>query len=65
LELAGKHKMMLTADGYVVTLWALLISIVVAPGIFKYVLGKEVEEYRKQNPATKEKMAMQPSGWSM
>jgi hypothetical protein len=48
----GAPKRMLSSEGYIITLWALLVAIVVGPIMFKRVLNQEMVKYRKEHPAT-------------
>jgi len=58
----GSQKMMLSEEGYIIALWALLSAIIVGPIMFKKVLGTEMSKYRKKNPANIRAMRVSVSG---
>jgi len=47
----GRPKKMLSDDGYIITLWALLLAIIFGPSMFRKTLASEMKIYRKEHPA--------------
>jgi len=60
----GMPKKMLSDDGYIITLWALLCAIVLGPVMFKRVLAQEMKLYRKDHPANIKRFSLAVRGAS-